>query len=90
MPYDGLFLPYQAEWNNLGPANPGLEQYNVTTALMDAYYKRFQQQGLQSLAYFDLANWGVNVTLPAANDTPASCGTRPGGLPAPCPTVAGM
>ena len=30
MPYDGLFLPYQEEWLNLGPINGGLAQYNVT------------------------------------------------------------
>ena len=31
-PYDGLFLPYQSEWLNLGPINAGLEQ--VCTALV--------------------------------------------------------
>ncbi len=30
MPYDGLFLPYQDTWENLGPINGGLAKYNVT------------------------------------------------------------
>lgn len=29
MPYDGLFLPYQEDWLNLGPINGGLAQYKV-------------------------------------------------------------
>ena len=59
MPYDGLFLPYQDEWLNLGPVNGGLDQYNVTYAKMDAYYKGIQDAGFHSLCYFDVGNWGM-------------------------------
>jgi hypothetical protein len=43
MPYDGLFLPYQERWLNLGPINEGLAQYNVTYDTINAYYERIQQ-----------------------------------------------
>ena len=54
MPYDGLFLPYQEEWLNLGPINGGLAQYNVTYQMINNYYKRIQEQGFHSLSYFDI------------------------------------
>lgn len=66
--YDGLFLPYQQEWANLGPINQGakkiwplflphhigLDQYNVTDAKMVAYYEAIQKAGFHSLSYFDM------------------------------------
>ena len=51
MPYDGLFLPYQEQWQNLGPVNQGLEQYNVTCAKMNNYYESIQGDGFHSLSY---------------------------------------
>lgn len=87
MPYDGLFLPYQSEWQNLGPINAGLDQYNVTFALIDSTYAGIQAAGFHSLSYFDIGNWGVSVKLPTTDNT--TCGTTPYGASAPCPTVAG-
>lgn len=85
MPYDGLFYPYQEEWLNLGPINEGLDQYNVTYAMINQYYQKYKSLGFHSLSYFDIGNWG---TMADANYSgPAQyCGTRPNGLPAPCPT----
>jgi hypothetical protein len=37
MPYDGLFLPYTEEWQNLGPINGGLAQYNVTVRALPGH-----------------------------------------------------
>ena len=37
MPYDGLFLPYEPEWPNLGPINGGLAQY-VTRSLLTSNF----------------------------------------------------
>jgi hypothetical protein len=47
-----------------------------------------QAAGLNSLSYFDVANWGVNIDTSRSwpNET---CGTRPSGAPAPCPTPDG-
>ena len=42
MPYDGLFLPYQDRWENLGPINGGLAKYNVTYDMINAYYRDLQ------------------------------------------------
>ena len=42
-------------------------QYNVTFALIEAYYKRIQTEGFHSLSYFDIGNWGTSVSLPASN-----------------------
>lgn len=42
MPYDGLFLPYQERWENLGPINGGLAKYNVTYEMIEQYYKDLQ------------------------------------------------
>lgn len=91
MPYDGLFLPYQDKWLNLGPINGGLAQYNVTYAMIDKYYADIQARGFHSLSYFDVGNWGTQTKLPAQNRTPTTCGTIPnlGGRGAPCPTPAG-
>lgn len=44
MPYDGLFLPYQDKWLNLGPINGGLAQYNVTFQMIDDYYEKIQSR----------------------------------------------
>ena len=52
--YDGLFLPYQDEWLNLGPINGGLAQYNVTYPMIDKYYADIQQAGFHSMSYFDV------------------------------------
>ncbi len=57
MPYDGLFLPYQEKWLNLGPINGGLAQYNVTYDMINRYYQRIQADGFHSLSYFDIGNW---------------------------------
>ena len=88
MPYDGLFLPYQDEWLNLGPINGGLAQYNVTYPMIDKYYADIQAKGFHSLSYFDIGNWGtsINTNYRGPNTT---CGTRPNGMRAPCPTPAG-
>lgn len=88
MPYDGLFLPYQPRWLNLGPINAGLDQYNVTTTLINNFYSQVQAAGLHSLSYFDVGNWGTKITLQPPPG-PSSCGQRPGGLPAPCPDPDG-
>lgn len=74
MPYDGLFLPYQEEWLNLGPINGGLEQYNVTYATMETYYAGILNAGFKSLSYFDIGNWGTQTKLPAPNQPPLTCG----------------
>eukprot|EP00038_Savillea_parva_P010156 m.188310 g.188310 ORF g.188310 m.188310 type:complete len:848 (+) comp17384_c0_seq1:177-2720(+) len=88
MPYDGLFLPYQDSWLNLGPINGGLKQYNVTYAKIEAYYQSIQSLGFHSLSYFDIGNWGTqtNTHYTGPNRT---CGVRPGGQPAPCPDPDG-
>ncbi len=83
-----MFAPYQEEWLNLGPINAGLPQYNVTYARIAAFDASVQAVGLNSLSYFDIGNWGVSI------DTSKSwpletCGVRPGGGPAPCPTPSG-
>jgi hypothetical protein len=44
MPFDGLFLPYQDKWLNLGPINGGLAQYNVTFPMIDDYYEKIQSR----------------------------------------------
>ena len=84
MPYDGLFLPYQDEWLNLGPINGGLAQYNVTYPMINKYYDQIQAAGFHSLSYFDIGNWGVSVNSNYRGPN-TTCGTRPNGLPAPCP-----
>eukprot|EP00658_Telonema_sp_P-2_P039704 TRINITY_DN28378_c0_g1_i1.p2 TRINITY_DN28378_c0_g1~~TRINITY_DN28378_c0_g1_i1.p2 ORF type:complete len:113 (-),score=27.22 TRINITY_DN28378_c0_g1_i1:95-433(-) len=86
MPYDGLFLPYQEEWLNLGPINAGLKQYNVTYPMMDRYYQQIQAAGFHSLSYFDIGNWGtsINMSYRGPNTT---CGERPNGMAAPCPCL---
>eukprot|EP00041_Stephanoeca_diplocostata_P027866 m.777446 g.777446 ORF g.777446 m.777446 type:complete len:964 (-) comp23264_c0_seq2:304-3195(-) len=89
MPYDGLFLPYQEEWLNLGPINEGLEQYNVTYDVIETYYADILKAGFKSLSYFDIGNWGTQTKLPAPNKPPLTCGTRTNGKGAPCPTPAG-
>ena len=88
MPYDGLFAPYQDEWLNLGPINPGLPQYNVTYARIQAFYTSVQASGLNSLTYFDVGNWGVSIDTSRSWPN-VTCGTRPSGIPAPCPTPDG-
>jgi hypothetical protein len=65
MPYDGLFLPYEEEWANLGPINGGLAQYNVTFDMMDRYYEKIQQAGFHSLSYFDIGNFGTRINIHA-------------------------
>lgn len=88
MPYDGLFLPYQDKWLNLGPINGGLAQYNVTFGMINEYYAKIQGSGFHSLSYFDIGNWGtrINSNYRGPNTT---CGVRPNGLPAPCPDPGG-
>lgn len=86
--YDGLFLPYQNKWENLGPINGGLAQYNVTYDMINSYYERIQDAGFHSLSYFDIGNWGTrtNTNYPGPHRT---CGSRPNGEPAPCPDPDG-
>jgi len=88
MPYDGLFLPYQEQWENLGPINGGLTQYNVTFDMINTYYKKIQESGFHSLSYFDIGNWGVSINTRYRGPN-TTCGLRPGGLPAPCPDPNG-
>jgi hypothetical protein len=88
MPYDGLFLPYQERWLNLGPINGGLAQYNVTYSKIDDYYQRIQAAGFHSLSYFDIGNWGTRTVFPYKGPK-KSCGTRPTGQAAPCPDPDG-
>ena len=52
-------MPYQEKWENLGPINGGLAQYNVTFDMINAYYKQIQDKGFHSLSYFDIGNWGT-------------------------------
>lgn len=100
MPYDGLFLPYMDQWTNLGPINPGLAQYNVTPADIVHAYTLARDAGFHTLSYFDVGNWGVNISISAdknggpdgaASDLTLSpsCGTLPSSEPAPCPTQEG-
>jgi len=88
MPYDGLFLPYQDEWLNLGPINGGLAQYNVTYRMIDEYLAQIQRQGFHSLSYFDIGNWGTRITTNYHGPN-TTCGVRPNGKPAPCPDPNG-
>ena len=88
MPYDGLFLPYQEKWENLGPINGGLAQYNVTFDMINNYYKNIQASGFHSLSYFDIGNWGVSINTNYRGPN-TTCGERPNGLPAPCPDPNG-
>jgi len=88
MPYDGLFLPYQEEWLNLGPINGGLAQYNVTFAKIEAYYTAIQKLGFHSLSYFDIGNWGTRINSHYTGP-PKTCGVRPNGDAAPCPDPNG-
>ena len=88
MPYDGLFLPYQEEWLNLGPINGGLAQYNVTYPMIDDYYAKIQANGFHSLSYFDIGNWGTRISS-NYREPNTTCGARPNGLPAPCPDPGG-
>ena len=86
--YDGLFLPYQDQWVNQG--GDGIPVTNVTYDVIDAHFAAIEKQGLHSLSHFSVAYFGVNISFPAANSTPAFCGTRPPfGLPAPCPNASG-
>jgi hypothetical protein len=88
MPYDGLFAPYQDEWLNLGPINAGLPQYNVTYGRIDDFDASVQAAGLNSLTYFDVGNWGVSIDT-SRSYANLTCGVRPGGGAAPCPTPEG-
>ena len=88
MPYDGLFLPYQEEWPNLGPINRGLSHYNATFDMIEARYRSYQADGFHSLSYFDIGNWGTRTTTSYRGPT-RYCGRRPGGEPAPCPDPEG-
>ena len=88
MPYDGLFAPYQASWQNLGPINAGLPQYNVTYARIADFDAGVQAAGLNSLSYFDVGNWGVSIDTKRSWPN-ITCGVRPSGAPAPCPTPEG-
>ena len=54
MPYDGLFLPYQEQWLNLGPINGGLAQYNVTYSMIDSYYERIQVPACPRASLYDV------------------------------------
>ena len=47
-----------------------------------------QAAGLNSLSYFDIGNWGVSIDTAKAWPL-ETCGVRPGGGPAPCPTPSG-
>jgi hypothetical protein len=89
-PYSGLFLPYEEPWLNQGLPRPGSDQYNVTFDTINDHYLQLAQEGFLSLSYFDIGSWGVNVTLPPANNTPDYCGYRPPyNFPAPCPNASG-
>jgi hypothetical protein len=88
MPYDGLFAPYTEEWLNLGPINAGLPQYNVTYGLISDFDQSVQDVGLNSLSYFDVGNFGVSIDT-SKNWPNETCGMRPNGMPAPCPTPQG-
>jgi hypothetical protein len=88
MPYDGLFAPYQDEWLNLGPINAGLPQYNVTYKRIADFDTSVQAAGLNSLSYFDVGNFGVSIDTSRSWPN-TTCGTRPGGGAAPCPTPDG-
>jgi hypothetical protein len=88
MPYDGLFAPYADEWENLGPINAGLPQYNVTYARIADFDAQVQAAGLNSLTYFDVGNWGVSIDTSRSWPN-TTCGLRPSGAPAPCPTPEG-
>jgi len=90
MPYDGLFLPYSEEWLNLGPINGGLAQYNVTYQMINSYYETIQADGFHSLSYFDIGNWGTEVTThPRGCEAEVGCGNLTNGDPAPCPNPNG-
>jgi hypothetical protein len=67
MPYDGLFLPYEEEWVNLGPINGGLAQYNVSYAMMDRYYEKIQQKGTVSVTGYSQAVLCTALYLPSAD-----------------------
>ena len=88
MPYDGLFAPYQDQWLNLGPINAGLPQYNVTYARIAQFDESVRAAGLNSLSYFDVGNWGVSIDT-SRSWSNTTCGERPGGGAAPCPTPDG-
>lgn len=89
-PFSGLFLPYEEPWLNQGTPTSGADQYNVTFDAINDHYVGLAQEGFQSLSYFDIAAWGVNVTLPPSNSTPDYCGYRPPyNFPAPCPNSSG-
>ena len=56
--------------------------------MINDYYVSIQQAGFHSLSYFDIGNWGTrtNTNYHGPNTT---CGSRPGGGPAPCPDPNG-
>lgn len=103
MAYDGLFLPYTRDWTNLASGESGKPTRNVSAAMISAAYQHAQSQGLKTLSYFDIGNWGTAVSianpeaLPLDSDSDSNgsdpkqqrCGVRPNGLTAPCPDDSG-
>ena len=75
-------------WQNLGPINAGLPQYNVTYGRIEEFDASVQAAGLNSLSYFDVGNWGVSIDTSRTWPN-LTCGLRPSGAPAPCPTPEG-
>eukprot|EP00756_Hemistasia_phaeocysticola_P045204 Hpha_TRINITY_DN18967_c0_g1::TRINITY_DN18967_c0_g1_i1::g.17568::m.17568 len=90
MPFQGLYGPFQETWFNLGPGplSVGLPRYQVSYEFIHDHYSSIQKAGLNSLMYFNVGEFGnyVNLTRSWPNIT---CGVRPSGIPAPCPTSEG-
>jgi hypothetical protein len=62
--------------------------HSVSYPLIEAFYDSVQKAQLNSLTYFDIGNWGVSInTHPTYPNT--TCGLRPSGQAAPCPTPEG-
>lgn len=71
-----------------------MHRYNVTYDMINNYYQTIQTEGFHSLSYFDIGNWGTEVTTHPRgcgtgmyNET--NCGKRADGSAAPCPNPGG-
>ena len=64
------------------------DAHAMMTSAIAAFDARVQAAGLNSLSYFDVGNWGVSIDTGRAWPN-LTCGSRPSGAPAPCPTPEG-
>jgi len=60
----------------------------VTYSRIAEFDASVQAVGLNSLSYFDIGNWGVSIDTTRSWSN-VTCGVRPSGAPAPCPTPEG-